>query len=149
MGVPYDVFTEMFLAKISEYDFDLMSDEIKTGVVDGYMKRALSQFYHVCKHDFFGTADDESREFALDIQARELVEIADIISEGMVVQWLSPFLNHQDLLEDKMNTRDFTVYSPANLLLRVREAHGSASRRFTNMIKGYSYHHGDLTDLHL
>ena len=55
----------------------------------------------------------------------------------------------QELLENILNTRDFTTYSPAELLYRVRDTYEKARREYTNMIREYSYNHGDLTNLHI
>ena len=53
------------------------------------------------------------------------------------------------LLQNVLNTRDFTQYSPAELLLRVGNAYAKAQHDYTQMIREYSYNHGDLGDLHL
>lgn len=149
MSISYDIFTEAFLAKVLEYDFTIMPDCARENIVDGYMKRAFGSFRHVCEYDFMSNADDDEREFSIDIPNGDLAEITDIVSEGMVVQWLKPMLNRQDNLENKINTRDFTTYSAANLLMRIGEVHKEASKRFIDMVRAYSYHHGDLTDLHI
>lgn len=149
MSVPYDIFTEAFLAKVSEYSFLSLDIECRTAMVDGFMKRALTAFRKNCKHDLFTTGDDDSRTFNIDIDEADLEEIADIVSEGMVVQWLKPYVNKQELLENSLNTKDFTTYSPAELLLRVGNAYSKAQKDYTNMIREYSYNHGDLSDLHL
>lgn len=149
MSVSYDIFAGAFLAKISEYDFLSLPDADRVRVVDGFMKRALSSFRKNCLYDLFSTGDDEKREFSVDIPDNDIDELADIISEGMVIQWLKPYLYKQELLENILNTRDFTTYSPAELLLRVGNAHEKAQKDYRNMIREYSYNHGDLTDLHL
>lgn len=41
------------------------------------------------------------------------------------------------------------MYSPAELLYRVREVYQMAQRDFKRMVKEYSYNHGDLTNLAL
>ena len=139
MSVPYDIFTGAFLAKVSD----------RTAVIDGFMKRAVSAFRKNCKYDLFSTSDDQNRLFNVDIPADDLDEIADIISEGMVVQWLKPYVYKQEILENVLNTRDFTTYSPAELLLRVGNAYAKSQKDYTNMIREYSYNHGDLTELHI
>ena len=147
--VSYDIFTEAFLGKVSEYDFLKLDEYDRTGLVDGFMKRALANFRKNCAYDLFTTGDDLIRSFDIDIPNADLDEIADIVSEGMVVQWLKPYVYKQELLQNTLNTRDFTTYSPAELLLRVGNAYGKAQKDFVNMIREYSYNHGDLTDLHL
>lgn len=149
MGVPYDVFAGAFLAKISEYSFLSLAKEDRTEIVDGFMKRALSAFRKNCKYDFFTTGDDQLRMFSVDISEADLTEIADIVSEGMVGQWLKPYVNKQENLENVLNTKDFTTYSPAELLMRVGNAYSKVQKDYTNMIREYSYNHGDLSDLHL
>lgn len=147
--VSYDIFTEAFLGKVSEYDFLKLDEYDRTVLVDGFMKRALANFRKNCAYDLFTTGDDLIRSFDIDIPNADLDEIADIVSEGMVVQWLKPYVYKQELLQNTLNTRDFTTYSPAELLLRVGSAYGKAQKDFVNMIREYSYNHGDLTDLHL
>ena len=149
MSVPYDVFTDAFLSKITEYDFVNMRDFERNGLIDGYMKRAIASFRKICKYDLSTTGDDIIREFDVDIPDEDLDEIADIVSEGMLVQWMKPFTYRQESLESVLNTRDFTTYSPAELLMRIGNAYKAAQKDFTNMMREYSYNHGDLTDLHL
>jgi len=149
MGVPYDRFTEAFLSKITEYDFINLPDLERNDLIDGYMKRAIASFKKNCKYDLATTGDDAVREFSVEIPADDLDEIADIVSEGMLVQWMKPYTYRQENLESILNTRDFTTYSPAELLLRIGNAYAAARKDFTNMVREYSYNHGDLTDLHL
>ena len=150
MSISYDYFTGAFLSKISEYEFIKLTEENRTAIIDDYMKRAFAAFRKNCNYDFFTTSNDESREFYVEVDdLLELDEIADIVSEGMVVQWLKPYAYKQDLLESLLNTRDFTSYSPAELLKQVGSAYAKAQKDFTQMIREYSYNHGNLTELHI
>ena len=149
MSISYDIFTSAFLSKITEYEFIQLVEENRTAIVDGYLKRAVSAFRKNCKYDLAGTGDDTTREFDIDINDSDIDELADIISEGMVVQWLKPYVYKQELLENAINTRDFQTYSPAELLMRIGNAYAKAQKDYTQMIREYSYNHGDLTDLHL
>ena len=149
MSVPYDLFTGAFLSKVSEFDFFQMDESDRTAIVDGYMKRSLGEFRKNCKYDLFTTGDDSERVFAVDVPDADIDEIADIVSEGMLVQWLKPFVYKQELLENVLNSKDFSTYSPAELLLRVGNAYKSAKKDYTQKIREYSFNHGDLSDLHL
>lgn len=149
MNIPYDLFTEAFLAKITEYDLLSLDEPTRGAIVDGFMKRALVPFRKNCKYDLFGTQDDDARAFSVEIPEADLYEILDIISEGMIVQWLKPYVYKQELLENVLNTKDFSTFSPAELLLRVSDTYAKSQKDYTNMIREYSYNHGDLTDLHI
>lgn len=153
MSLSYDTFTGAFLSKITEYDFANMlsysSDGDPAEIVDGYMKRAISAFKNVCEYDLTAAADDETREYDVDVSDEDIDELVDIISEGMVVQWLKPFVYQQENLQNVLNTRDFTTYSPAELLFRISNAYKQAQKDYTQMVREYSYNHGDLTVLHI
>lgn len=148
MGVSYDVFTNAFLSKVTDYNFLSLDRDNRTEIVDEYMKRAFTQFNKICKYDLFNR-DDILRELSIDIAEEDIDEIADIVSEGMLVQWMKPYVYKAENLENILNTKDFTSYSPAELLLRVSDTYKELKKSFTNMMREYSYNHGDLTDLHI
>lgn len=149
MSIPYDLFTDAFLSKISEFDFIQLEEKDRTTIVDGYMKRALSAFRKNCNYDLFTTGDDAARVFSVNIPYADIDELTDIVSEGMLVQWLKPFVYKQELLENVLNSNDFSTYSPAELLMRVGNAYSKAQKDYTQKIREYSFNHGDLTDLHI
>lgn len=149
MSIPYDTFAGAFLSKITEYEFISISDSERTEIIDGYMKRAITSFNKICVFDLISAANDETREFDVDIPSEDIDEIVEIVSEGMVVQWLKPYLYKQEIMESILNTRDFTTYSPAELLLRVGNAYKNAQKDYIQMVREYSFNHNDLTGLHL
>lgn len=149
MGIPYDSFTGAFLAKITEFELYALAKDTRQEIVDGYMKRAIATFKKNCKYDLTTTSDDTLREFNVTINDDDVDEIIDIVSEGMVVQWLKPYVYKQELLENVLNTQDFTMYSPAELLLRVGNAYKQAQKDYTQMIREYSYNNSDLSELHI
>ena len=106
----------MFLMMCSQVRSSLKYQNLISSicVYDGYMKRAIAAFRKICKYDLSTTGDDVIREFDIDIADGDLDELADIISEGMLVQWMKPFTYRQESLESVLNTRDFTTYPPPN-----------------------------------
>ena len=149
MEVSYDVFTDAFLNKITEYRLPAMDMESRQAIVDGYMKRACSRFGEVCKYDIMSW-DDDDRSFNMDgITDGELFEIADIVSEGMLAQWMKPYVFMQKNLEMLLVTKDHSYHSQAELMHRMTTLYDLCERNFVNRMREYSYRHGDLTDLHL
>ncbi len=149
MSISYDLFTEAFLSKITEYEFIQLNEENRTSIIDGFMKRAVSVFDKVCEYEFSANSDDAMREYTVDVPEDEVDELLDIISEGMVVQWLKPYTYKQENLENALNTRDYSLYSVGELLMRIGNEYTKAQNNYTQMVREYSYNHGDLTDLHL
>ena len=83
-----------------------------------------------------------------------IVMKAGVLSGRLVYRGFEHFTSNaaetqKKLLQNLMNTRDYTMYSPAELLMRVGNAYKGAQRDYTQMIREYSYNHGDLTGLHL
>jgi hypothetical protein len=150
VSVSYDTFIDAFLGKIHSYDlFEMADEDARDETLDDYARTACRQFDKICLYDLVTTAPDSARELAADIPAGDLSEIADIVSEGMVALWMKPYLNRQELLENLLNTRDFTTYAPGELLYRVGNAYKAAESNFIRRMREYSYDHGDLTVLHL
>lgn len=147
MSISYDTIASAFLSKITEFEFIQIPNEDRAQILDGYMKRAVSSFTKICKYDLT-LYDDTLREYTDDFDESDVDEILEIISEGMLVQWLKPYVYKQELLENTLSTADFSTYSPAELLLRVGNAYAKAQKDYTQMVREYSYNHGDLTDLH-
>lgn len=148
MNISYDEITGAFLGKISEFEFLKIPEQNRTEIIDNYMKRAVVLFKSICKYDLT-LHDDVLRQFTDDFDEADVYEIVDIISEGMLVQWMKPYLYKQELLELTLNTADFSTYSPAELLLRVGNAYEKAQRDYIQMVREYSYNHGNLSELHL
>ena len=149
MSVSFDVFVGAFLEKITERDLLALAPQERDETVLGYMKRAISGFKKNCRYDLTTTRDDENRIFDVEIDGEDLDEVADIVSEGMIVQWLKPYVYRQELFENAINTRDFTTYSPAELLMRVGNAYAAAQKDYRQMVREYSFNTGDLGGLHL
>lgn len=147
MSVSYDDFVGAFLNKITEYEFIKMDDEDRERVVDLYLHNACAEFQHICLYDLTDY-NDETRVFNFDVAPEDRYELINIISQGMVVQWFSMYFHKQDNLENLLNTRDFTAYSPAELTYRITNAYEKTSKKFTQMMRDYSYFHNDLTVLH-
>lgn len=148
MGIAFDIFTQAFLNKVKAYEFLTLNESIRSSMVDSYMKTACSQFNNICKYDLVSKNND-MRTFDANIPDSEIDEIADIVSEGMLVQWIKPYLFNTDLLTLHINTKDFSTSSQAEVLRRAQSIHNEAKQNFTNMMRDYSYNHGDLTVLHL
>lgn len=155
--VSYDDFLVVFLDKIKEYEFLQMTEISRNDIIDGYMKRALTKFRKNLRYDFYTTADDTLRQFDFSSQTdsfkeqleADLDEIVSIVTDGMILEWLKLYKNNQEILENVLNTRDFTMYSPSELLKQVRTTYNDVNKEYTQLIREYSYNHMKLEELHI
>lgn len=87
-----------------------------------------------------------SWEFAGEF-TEDLTELEEeIIANMMVLEWLKPNINHMDLLEAKLGSKDFQMFSPANMLKELRELKKDTELEIDNLIVKYTYNN-DLSDL--
>ena len=63
----------------------------------------------------------------------------EILAELMVVEWLKPHLYKSEFFENALGTKDYSTFSPANLLKEVRETYLTARERARFLIIDYSY----------
>ena len=75
------------------------------------------------------------------------IEEIDILTEWMVYEWLTPYLNNIENLRNQLNTKDFSFFSPANLLSTIQNVHTASRKRAKSMMNEYSYVNSDLEKL--
>lgn len=148
MSVPYDTFAQGFLSKIKDYHYLQLPDGVMQDAIDGYMKKACAQFNKMCPYNL-SQRDDYDRVFTADIPDEDLEPIVDIISEGMVLQWLKPYVYSAENYESVLNTKDFSQYSPAELSKTLSGIHQTVKSNFINAMRDYTYQYGKLDDLAL
>ena len=136
----YTTIYNSFLDKVNDYDLADMTAELAQTSMRGWLNQAVVRFLESCKKDLTQT---EEGGFTEDL---DLVEI-DILTEGMIEAWLKPIRNNLDLLRNALSTKDFTTFSPANLLDKVNDTYSMAHANFLSRIKEYSFIRNDVGDL--
>lgn len=136
----YTTLYNSFLDKVNDYDLADMTEAMAQTSMRGWLNQAVVRFLESCKKDLTQT---EEGGFSEDL---DLMEI-DILTEGMVEAWLKPIRNNLDLLRNALSTKDFTTFSPANLLDKVNDTYSMAHANFLSRIKEYSFIRNDVGDL--
>lgn len=133
MSLTYDAIIIEFLHKIREFEFLKLDEDVRTAEVDSYLKMALTAFKKNCLYDLTSAMNDETRSFDIEIEDSDIDELVDIISEGMLIHWMKPYVYRQENLELVINTRDFSTYSPAELLNRISAAYKQAKKIISSL----------------
>ena len=139
MATPYSKVIEVFLNKITDMDLPKFDDITRDIIVIGYMKSACTKFAKVCEMDLYDR-DDEILEFRCDLDD----EVIDIITENMLVEWLKPKVLFSDNLSNVLNTKDFSMYSPANMLKELRETLAYLKKNARALVNNYSFAHSEV-----
>lgn len=140
MATDFSVVYGSFLSKVTDTDLSDMTEEDANSVMSDLLKQATVKFSESCKKDL---SDVTTTGFVSDLDDYEV----DILSELMVEAWYKPHINYTDLLRNKLSTKDFTTFSPANLQKENRESYELAHRRARSMINEYSFRMNNIGDL--
>lgn len=140
MATDFSVVYGSFLSKVTDTDLSDMTEEDANSVMSDLLKQATVKFSESCKKDL---SDVTATGFVSDLDDYEI----DILSELMVEVWYKPHINYTGLLRNKLSTKDFTTFSPANLQKENRESYELAHKRARSMINEYSFRMNNIGDL--
>ena len=140
MATDFSVVYGSFLSKVTDTDLSDMTEQDANSVMSDLLKQATVKFSESCKKDL---SDVTTTGFVSDLDDYEV----DILSELMVEAWYKPHINYTDLLRNKLSTKDFTTFSPANLQKENRESYELAHKRARSMINEYSFRMNNIGDL--
>lgn len=142
MATPYANIYNSFLMKVTGYKLLELLPEEREEIIAYYLNAARAKFYKKCKHDLMDI-DEDNQIFNTDLTIDEV----DILSEIMIIEWLSPQIYSDELLESRLNTKDFTEFSPAKLIEQIRSVYNESKKRVKYLIVQYTYDHGNVRDL--
>lgn len=140
MATDFSVVYGSFLGKVTDTDLSDMTEANANSVMSDLLKQATVKFSESCKKDLSNVTQTG---FVDDLDDYEI----DILSELMVEAWYKPHVNYTDLLRNKLSTKDFTTFSPANLQKENRESYELAHKRARSMINEYSFRMNNIGDL--
>lgn len=140
MATEFSVIYGSFLSKVTDNDLADMTDRAANIVMSDLLQQAIVKFSESCKKNL---ADTDSTGFLDDLDIYEV----DILSELMVEAWYKPHLNFTELLRNKLSTKDFATFSPANLQKENRESYELAHQRARSMINEYSFRMNNIGEM--
>jgi len=115
---PYSEVYAYFLGKIEDYEIHqkLQLDyEFAQELLYDFLKSSIPKFTYSTKD--LSDRDDLLQQFNITLTEME----KEILSTLMVVEYLSPKILRDELLEERLGSKDFKLFSPANQLKEVRE----------------------------
>lgn len=140
MATPFSKVCDKFLFKVKSYELLSLLEDDRNEILILYLESAFSKYEKDLKNAKF--MDFDKKEFTQDLS---LVEI-DILAEAMIVEWLQPRIYDDMLLQNKLNTRDFTEYSTANLTEKIQSVYEMACSKIRFRVNDYTYLYEDLSE---
>ena len=128
--------------KFTDYTFLTTAADIKKDVLWRYLQSAIVDFTPIYQEN--GLAyDAEKQEFDADLPD----EVQEILALGIAYYWLSGQVLTRSLLKNILHNKDYTSYSPANLLKEVQSLKDGLGNEYRGKINTYSVRHGNIQEL--
>ncbi len=142
MGTKYEEIFDRYRARVRNYDFLDYDAITRLEYQKDLLALAVSDFEDICKQDL-NDREDDILSFAATLTNRE----KDILALGMVLHFVEPYVYNTDALQNALNTKDFSLYSPANLLEKMTELMEMTEKRLRREINLYSFRNNEISGL--
>lgn len=130
---------EQFTYRVRDYNWaDYLPSELDQ-IVYSYLRSSISSFKRICKSDLTVQND----EIVGDLTEEEIA----ILVDGMILEWMKPYVYSSDNFRNGMNTKDYSVFSPANLLKEMNNTYTALKQEHDHEIVKYSYSYGNVSEL--
>lgn len=128
--------------RIRDYDKSGLSDELFKQSERDLLELAIDDFSKDCAQDI-SSYDDVLECFNVELSRSE----KSILSYAMIVHWLEPYIYNSDALKNAMSTKDFTFFSPANLLEKMHNLYDFSIKKLHSEINSYSFRMNNVSEL--
>lgn len=142
MATPYSVIHARAIAKITDYDIVKFDISTREAMLHEYLVSAQVEFQRLCKIDLTDK-DDILAQYNADLDE----EIIEILATGEAYYWLCPKVLNTENLYNVLNTKDFSMYSPANLLNELQNLRDMFWKDFKRKMYEYTYRTADIASL--
>ena len=138
-------FSEIYdtaIFKFQDYSFLNEIRDFKEAVLKRFLFSAITDFLHNCPVDLLDYDEDEE-VFNQDLD----LEVKEILACGIAYYWLNSKTNDARLLKNKLYSKDYVSYSPANLLKEIQSLRQSIKREYFGKLNKYSVRNGGIENL--
>jgi hypothetical protein len=133
MATPYSEVYDLHSGMYSDYEFLQLIPIDQEEILEGWLLNSIAWFDN-CKEDLLDR-DDTLKQFNNTLSDK----VKSILAKGMIVEWLNPKLYNTENLKNHMSSKDFNLYSPANILKEIRETHDKAERSANREKNAYAH----------
>ena len=139
MATQFTVIYDKALSKMKEYEFFDLNNEQVYDMLFPLLESAEADFDRICTLPL-----NEKGEDGLSYNANLSIEEIEILALGIVCHWATSYVADADKWRNALGTKDFSVFSPANLLNVTASTRDNFFLEYRDKINCYSYLHGDL-----
>lgn len=144
MGTTYEYIFGEFKDNITDPDLLIFAEDIQSDMLLAWLNKAITKCQRIVKPTVdLSMRDDELMKFTQEIPS----EVIDILTEWMTVFWLKPYVNNIENLRNNLSTKDFSTFSPANLLEKIGDRYDISRKHAKSLANEYSFIIADMKEL--
>lgn len=132
MATPIYEIYNLFLNQIDDNILACLADEVVEDMLYTYLLGSITEF-NTCIKEIKIEGDMINCDLDLDEKF--------ILVRGMIIYWLNPKILSEKTIRNRMTSRDYSQYSPANLLDKLLNLKESTQRDQKRAKIKYSYKH--------
>lgn len=137
MSTSFATVYDKALSKMREYDFLKMEDEQVYDVLSIFLESAEVDFSRICNANL---AEKDATSYIDNLSNDEI----EILALGIVCHYITTYVADADKWKNTLGTKDFSKFSPANLLSVTSATRYAFLLEYNDKINRYSYLNGDL-----
>ena len=141
-GTSFEEIYDRALARFKDYTYLKYSDEDKAYLLRNYLSMAQTDFSPICLEDL-NNYDDEIGGFNIKLSN----DVINILAVGVSYYWLDAKIMNSENLRNYMSTKDYTYFSPANLLREMAGLKEMVWKEYQRRITMYGYFKADIAGL--
>lgn len=124
---PYSKVFDRFERQITDFDLNMLTPTNKEEVLIGLLNEAVVE-YVVCPISL--DKNDTTKEFTNTLTQT----IEQVLANYMVMAWIKPWLNNQDLFETHFSTQEYNEFSPANRMKALSDCFNLAKKQAGSLL---------------
>ncbi len=141
MATKFSTIYDRAVFKFKDYSFLKIIPDYKEAILQQYLLSAVADFAYVCDVDL-EDIDLDQEQFNQDLSN----EIIEILALGIAYHWLSGQILSKEHMRNLLHNKDYTSYSPGNLLGEMRSLREEYAQEYRGKINGYSVRHADIAN---
>ena len=142
MATPFSEIYERAIFKFADRNLLKLTGDEKEAVLEKYLLSSQARFSNICRIDL-SDRDEEKKQYNNTLDESSI----EILALGVAYYWLRARVLRVELMKNNLSTKDFTVFSNANLLKEVRSTRDMLYKEWLGLMNDYSFRNGDIANL--
>lgn len=146
MATLFSTIYDRALSKMNEYSYAELDDEEIYDSMEPYLLSAEADFSRLSEKPLEAYESvDESGNVVESGYTEDLSnEVIEILACGILYYWITAYVADADKLRNALGTKDFSLFSPANLLTSIETVRRNLEMEYRGKINLYSFLHGNI-----